>query len=112
MTAVSDFSPLITLSKIGRPDVLLQLYRHIAITPQVYDEVVVKGSGFAGSAEIATAAWIEVKTVRNPVSLMVAQRQMGLGLGELHAITLAKETDAGLVPIDEIKARALAKARN
>lgn len=58
MTVLSDSSPLITLSKIGRLDLLPQLYETVTITPEVYAEVVVGGAGLAGSSQISTAKWI------------------------------------------------------
>ncbi|MBI3646323.1 MAG: DUF3368 domain-containing protein, partial [Acidobacteriales bacterium] len=45
MRVVSDSSPLITLAKIGRLELLPQLYQAITITPEVYAEVVVSGAG-------------------------------------------------------------------
>lgn len=111
MTVISDSSPLITLAKIGRLELLPQLYQSIAITPQVYDEVVVRGAGLTGSAEIAGSNWIDVKPVKNVGELMVAQRELGLGIGELSTIILGKEENAGLVLIDEAKARSVARQR-
>ena len=111
MTVISDSSPLITLAKIGRLELLPQLYQSIAITPQVYDEVVVRGAGLKGSAEIAGSNWIDVKPVKNVGELTVAQRELGLGIGELSTIILGKEENAGLVLIDEAKARSVARQR-
>ena len=109
MTVVSDSSPLITLSKIGRLDVLFHLYHQVMITPQVYDEVAIKGAGLAGSDEITNATWIKIKNIIDMSGLMVDQTQLGLGLGELSAIALAKEIAADVVLIDEIKARGIAR---
>ena len=109
MTVVSDASPLITLAKIGRLDLLNRLYRTIVITPQVYEEVVVKGAGLAGSAEIAACEWIEVKPIQNVTALAAAQQKFGLGIGETSAIILGQEIGADLVLIDEIKARKAAR---
>ena len=75
----------------------------ITVTPQVYDEVVVRGSGLTGSAEIAACRWIEVKPVHDVAALASAQQKFGLGGGETSAIILSQELNAGLVPIDEIK---------
>lgn len=109
MTVVSDSSPLITLAKIGRLELLHRLYQAITITPQVYDEVVVRGAGLTGSAEVATCKWIEVKLVENVGALVSAQKEFGLGIGETSSIILGRELNAGLVLIDEIKARKVAR---
>ncbi len=109
MTVVSDSSPLIILAKIGRLELLPRLYRTITITPQVYAEVVVVGEGLAGSAEIASAKWIDVKPVRNAADLKMARQSYGLGIGELSTIFLGKQLRADLVLIDEAKARKVAQ---
>jgi hypothetical protein len=109
VTVVADSSPLITLAKIGRLDLLNRLYQTITVTPQVYDEVVVRGSGLTGSAEIAACRWIEVKPVHDVAALASAQQKFGLGGGETSAIILSQELNAGLVLIDEIKARKVAR---
>jgi len=105
VTVVSDSSPLITLAKIGRLEVLNHLYRTITITPEVYDEVVVRGSGLTGSIELATCKWIAVKPIEN-VGAHAAAREK---FGETSAIILGRELNASLVLIDEIKARRVAR---
>ena len=109
MTVISDSSPLITLAKIGRLELLPRLYRTITITPQVYTEIVVNGKGLAASVEIAAAKWIEVKPVRNEDALKIAQQTYGLGIGELSTIFLGKELRAALVLLDDAKARRAAQ---
>jgi predicted nucleic acid-binding protein len=90
---------------------LPRLYQIITITPQVYDEVAVKGSGLPGSAEVAASKWIIVKPVHNPEDLAAEQRRYGLAIGELSAVVLGRELNADLVLIDEIKARKAAQER-
>lgn len=110
MTVVSDSSPLITLAKIRWLELLPQLYQTITITPQVYDEIVVRGAGLTGSAEIAGSKWIDVKLVKN-ADLTVAHQRFGLGIGELSAIMLGLELKADLVLIDDMKARKAAQVQ-
>jgi predicted nucleic acid-binding protein len=105
---VSGSSPLITLAKIEQLELLPQLYGRIAITPQVYREVVVGGEGLAGSSEIKAAKWIDVESVGNADDLAEVQQVSGLGIGELSAIQLGRETRADLVLLDETKARKIA----
>ena len=101
MKIVADSSPLITLAKIAQLDILPQLYRPILITPEVYCEVAVTGAGLAGAAEIATVEWIEVHSLRDPARLAGAQRELGLGIGEVSAILLAIELGADAVLMDD-----------
>lgn len=109
MTVVSNSSPLITFAKIGRLELLHHLYDAIAITPEVYDEVVVAGTGLTGAIEVAAAKWIHVRQVEDPAALAANDLKFGLGIGELSAIILGKELNARLVLIDEIKARKVAR---
>lgn len=111
MTVVSDSSPLITLAKIGQLELLPRLYGKISITPQVYHEVVVDGAGLAGSAEVRAANWIDVQMLADPGELRQVQERLGLGAGEASSILLSGEVRAGLVPIDEIRARRAAQGR-
>lgn len=101
MKIVADSSPLITLAKIARLDVLSQLYSSILVTSEVYDEVAVKGAGLAGAAEIKAAKWIEVHSLRDPARLAGVQREAGLGIGEVSVILLAIELSADAVLMDD-----------
>ncbi len=107
MTVVSDSSPLITLAKIERLELLPQLYGTITITPEVYNEVMVQGAGLEGSSQVATAQWIDVRLSK--IANLVGLQRFGLGIGELSAIMLGRELKAGLVLIDDMKARKVAQ---
>jgi len=111
VTVVSDSSPLITLAKIGHLELLNRLYQTITITPHVYDEVVVRGAGLTGSAEIAACKWIKVEPIENFAAVADVQKEFGLGIGETSAIILSQELNASLALIDEVKARKVAKER-
>jgi predicted nucleic acid-binding protein len=104
---LSDSSPLITLAKIKRLELLPQLYQSVTITPEVYAEVVVGGAGLAGATEISEARWINVRPVRQPAHL--TQQRSALGLGELSIVALGRDLDADLLLVDDMKARSLAQ---
>jgi hypothetical protein len=65
------------------------------------------GAGLAGSAQISTARWIDVKPVGATVDPAAAQQRFGVG--ELSVILLGQELKADLVLIDDMKARKLAR---
>ena len=109
MRVISDSSPLITLARVGFLDLLPQLYEEITITPEVFAEVAIRGAGLAGAAQISSAMWIDVRALPKPGDLIVAQRRLGLGLGELSVIQLGQELKAEVLLIDDMKARKLAR---
>jgi uncharacterized protein len=110
VTAVADSSPLVILTKLGCFDSLNLLFPRVYISPEVHYEVVVAGVGLPGASEVSKAEWIEVKAVANPAGLRAAQRQSGLGPGEMSTILLAKELGAKPVLLDDYRARKVAKA--
>ncbi len=109
MIVVSDSSPLITLAKIKRLELLPQLYGTILITPQIYTEVVVSGSGMSGSSELAKAKWLEVQAVKERQTSFNAQQRFSVSMGYLSVIMLAKELHADVVLIDDRSARRIAE---
>ncbi|RLD99964.1 MAG: DUF3368 domain-containing protein [Aquificota bacterium] len=99
MSIVSNTSVLINLARIGKLDLLCQLYGELVIPEAVWKEVVIKGAGQPGVDEIKAAAWIEVRPVTNR-QLVHALRQ-DLDAGESEAIALALEIGAELLLMDE-----------
>ena len=110
MKVVPDASPLIALARIDCLELLPRLYRRIAISTEVYAEIVVGGAGLPGAKEIADARWIEVHSVSDTVAMAEAIRKTGLGAGEVSAVSLAREIGADLILIDERRARRYARA--
>jgi len=107
MIVVSDTSPVLGLALIGRLDLLRQLYGSIAIPSAVHDEIVVAGSAYREGAEIARLDWVHVGKATNAIVIALLLRE--LDRGEAEAIALALELKAGLVLLDEYKARRLAQ---
>jgi uncharacterized protein len=106
---VSDSSPLISLARIGRLDLLASFYERILVPPEVHHEVTVAGRGLPGAAEVCKAGWIEVAPRRSPANLSLERACEGLGGGERSAILLAKSLPADLILLDEWKARRIAR---
>jgi len=75
MIVVSNSSPLILLSKLGHFDLLRRLFNQIAVSQEVWDEVVVRGAGRPGAAEAQQANWIRVASLSNPAQLAAWQTQ-------------------------------------
>lgn len=108
MTVVLDSSALITLARIGRLELLRRIADVIHVPNAVFEEVVQKGAGRPGSAEVAQAQWILRRDVRDVAS--VERLRARVGRGEAEAIVLAKELGADVLVIDDAVARRLAEA--
>lgn len=103
--SVSDSGPLIAFSRIGRLDILEQLFNTIWIPDAVYYEVGADGRSWPGSQTIASSTCIQRRTVSD-LSLM--QRFPGnIHAGEGEAIVLALELERPLL-IDERRGRSFA----
>lgn len=60
MSVVSNASPLINLARIGKLDLLRQLYGELFIPEAVWQEVVTDGVGQPGAVDVKVATWIKV----------------------------------------------------
>ena len=105
---VSNATPLIYLSKIGRLDLLRDIFGEIIIPKEVKTEVVDRGKELKKKdAYIVESAikdgWIKVKENKLIEVAIDVQR------GERAVISLAKNLGMGDVLIDEVSARTSAK---
>ena len=107
MSIVSNASPLINLARIGRLDLLRQLYGELSIPEAVWHEVVVQGSGQPGADEVKAATWITMQAVTNQALVRALQQE--LDAGEAEAIALALEGEAELLLMDEHLGRETAR---
>lgn len=109
---VSNSSPIIGLSKLGKLDLLWQLFDEVFIPEAVFREIVYGNSiQSSGSQEFEKAVLnqtIKIYTVQNQT--MVDQLQGRLHRGEVEVIVGARELDIQTVMIDDRSARNLAEA--
>jgi len=100
-----DSSCLIGLAQIEIFGLLKEVFAEY-IPRAVYEEVVVKGRGEAGSTETESAVkdgWISMRTVNDEMA--VNALTANLGKGESEVIILCKESGFDYVLIDERTAR-------
>lgn len=105
---VSNATPLIYLSKVGKLELLKRIFGEVYIPEEVRVEVVDKGKELRrGDALIIERAiedgWIKVSKVK-PMKLPIE-----LEAGEVAAISLAKRSGAQEVLMDEVSARTAAR---
>lgn len=111
--AAADSSCLIALAQIGLFKLLKELFSEVCIPDAVYDEVVIRGKGEAGSEDTESAVkdgWIIKKTVNDEVAVNALTTI--LGKGEAEVIILCKELDLDCALIDERAARDMAGLMN
>ena len=107
---VCNTSPLILLAKIGRLDLLFQLYNQVMIPVSVLEEVKARPGKDAREIKV----FVKNKTLKiQKVSREILRGvPVGLGSGERETIALAIETEADLVVLDDQQGRHIARERD
>lgn len=105
MIVVSDTTPLISLLKIDRLNLLEKLFGEVLIPQAVFDELTVDERYRLEADQIKNRQFITVKSVQNLESANILKRATGLDQGESEAIILTDELHADLLLMDEAKGR-------
>lgn len=109
MIIVSDTTPIISLIKINRLDLLEKLFDEIFIPDAVYRELTTNIT-FADEGKIVRKFnFLKQISVQNKQSIQILQSVTGLDDGESEAIVLANEQKSDLLIIDERKGRKVAQ---
>ena len=108
MKAVSNSSPLIALSSIGRLELVHRRFPEGILIPRaVWREVVETGHGKAGAQRVSESKWIEVCDCK--AGGLLDLLRLELDEGESEAIVLSLETKAPMILLDEKAARQIAR---
>jgi predicted nucleic acid-binding protein len=102
---VSNTTPIISLLKIGKLQILKDLYETIFIPQEVYNEIEV-GKDKKFYTNLSKIEWIKIEKIQNSKSLSYF---LDLDKGEAEAIVLAAEIEADLIIMDEALGRFHAK---
>jgi predicted nucleic acid-binding protein len=94
---IGDSSALVALAVVNQLELLEKLYDRLYIPQAVFDEVTQIGKPQSDKLR----QFLQSKVKRVNLTLT----QLGLGLGELEAITLYKELDADVLLIDDNRAK-------
>ncbi|QKY19883.1 DUF3368 domain-containing protein [Halolamina sp. CBA1230] len=104
---VSNTSPLLNLSLIGRLDLLESQFSGLTIPEQVWSELTDGEDGLDSLRELRESEFLRtVEVERSDLFVELFQR---LDLGEAAAICYAIEQDADLVLLDEKEGRKVAR---
>jgi predicted nucleic acid-binding protein len=107
MPTVSDSSPLIFFSAIGRLDLLHEIFGEILVPPAVWREIVIRGAGRPGANDIQGVDWIRQEPPNSQMLSVV--RRAGIDEGETEAIALALSMHpVATVILDDFPARRVA----
>lgn len=109
MIIVSDTTPLISLMKVNRLDLLEKLYGSVFIPKAVFNELTLNRKFATEANVISTAEFITCKEITDITALKILQRVTLLDLGESEAIILAQELNADALLMDEAKGRKVAE---
>ena len=94
---VSNTTPILSLLRIGKLDVLRHLYGKVMIPQAVYREIEA-GNDKDYYADVGNLDWIKITPVQSP---FVRPYLFDLDDGEAETIMLAREQEADLAIIDE-----------
>lgn len=102
---VSNTTPIISLLKVNKLEILRELYTEVFIPYEVYQEIEA-GKNKDYYVDLTKIKWIKIEKIKNEKSLLFF---LDLDKGEAEAIVLANEIDADLIILDETLGRFHAK---
>jgi len=103
LSIIVNSTPLISLAIVGQLDLLPRIFGDIYLPRAVHNEVIIKGSGKIGHAQLLEINWFQII---DPVNTSLKHSIMlQLDEGEAEVITIAKDKDIPLVCIDEFAGR-------
>ena len=110
MLVVADTTPLISLMKIGRLNLLEQLFGQVVVPEAVYSELTTNTTFAKESRQIKECKFINRVSVEDTKTVNVLRKATGLDWGESEAIVYADTNSANILLIDEAKGRRVAKS--
>lgn len=102
---VSNTTPIISLLKIGKLEILKDLYEEIYIPQEVFNEIEA-GKHKNYYVNLLEFEWIKIEQIQDRKSIVYF---LDLDKGEAEAIILATESEADLILLDEALGRYHAK---
>lgn len=102
-------TPLISLMKTGRLDLVEQLFGEIQIPEAVFHKLISNRHFPEESKMIQESAFIKKVMVEDVKAVELLCRSTGLDLGESEAIVLSDSNGAKLLLMDEARGRKVAK---
>lgn len=104
---VCNSSPLIHLARIGKLELLRDLFEDVLVPEAVFKECVIDGRDRDEAGKIKTASWIRIIRIKD-IELKKALNT-SLDEGESEAIVLALQEKADIILLDDYEAREFAR---
>ena len=108
MIVISDTTPLISLMKIKRLDLLEKIFGQVFIPDGVFTELTQNQSYAQEANMIMSADFIVTKSVSDSKAVEILEKTTSLDRGESEAIILFGELKAELMLMDERRGREVA----
>lgn len=109
MIVISDTTPILSLLKAGKLDLLKILYQRVVVPEAVYDELTANADYKDEKEKILNCSFLSVEKVSNVESVNILRNVTGLDAGESESLILYGEKKADLLLMDERKGRGVAK---
>ena len=109
MIIVSDTTPIISLLKINRLDLLEKLFGEVLIPDAVYEELTTDKRFIDEAKQITKASYIKSVSILDSEAVRTLKMETGLDQGESEAIVLTNELKADILLMDEVKGRTVSK---
>ena len=109
MIVVADTTPIITLMKLQRLDLLEKLFDTVIVPNAVFEELISNSNYLTEAQMIVECPFLKRLEVFDRQSIKILREVVGLDAGESEAIALAEKKHADLLIIDERKGRRVAK---
>ena len=109
MIVVADTTPIITLMKLQRLDLLEKLFDTVLVPNAVFEELISNSNYLTEAQMVVECPFLKRLEVSDRQSIKILHEVVGLDVGESEAIALAEENHADLLIIDERKGRRVAK---
>ena len=108
MIVISDTTPLISLLKLNRLDLLQELFGTVYIPEFVLQELTCNAQYRLEAETIQSSKFIITKSIADRSALQILMKVNMLDRGESEAIILANEINADALLMDELKGRKIA----
>lgn len=109
MLVISDTTPIISLMKAGKLQLLQKMFETVIVPNAVYRELTENPKYSIEAKQITECSFIHKEIVKNEKAVHILRNVTGLDAGESEAIVMVDEKEANLLLMDEHKGRQVAK---